>query len=88
LIAINAKMFDANEIIYEKFDNSPIGHTNWSINARKTDELHDIETVAKAFRLSQHLNRQRVAWKQVVDKKFGSLISETKSFAFDLEEGK
>jgi hypothetical protein len=88
LIAINEKVFDANEILYEKFDNSPIGHTNWSINARKTDELHDVETVAKAFRLSQHLNRQRVAWKQVVDKKFGSLISETKSFAFDLEEGK
>ncbi|MFD1628174.1 hypothetical protein [Azospirillum griseum] len=88
LIDINTKAFVANEILHETFDQSPIGHTNWSINAQNADELYNIESVAKAFRLSQHLNRQRVAWKQVIDRKFGSLISEEKSFICDLEEEK
>lgn len=79
LKAINQHAWDTNEEIFKGFGDA-FGSEAWTLDASDADELARAQSMVKAFRLSQRLNRERVILKNRINALLAAGLREEKSY--------
>lgn len=88
LKAVNQRAWDTNETIFKGFGDT-FGDEDWTLDASSPQQLARAESMVKAFRLSQRLNRERVILKNRINALLAPGMKEEKSYdepRFNLSE--